>query len=423
MFDLLQKRPKFRLLWAASAISLLGDWLGFVAISRLTLDQGGGPLALAGVYAAHVLPHTWAMPIAGVMADRFDRRRLLIVVPLLQTLITIAMAHAASRHALGLLQALIVVRATIGTCLPPAETAALRHTVEPSELVRANALVGGTWSACFVIGMALGGAIAVFGPGTALLLDSASFFLAALLAMGLPAMIPPESRAKSAPLGLSFVLTIPGDLKRALKYALARPNLLRAMLGKAPVAIGGGVGWILINWVADQAKPLGTAAISLGLLQAVRGAGTGIGPVAFTWFSRGDAPSRNAERFAVLLSFASIVGFSSSASFPKLLVAVTLLWGIGTGTNWVLTAANLQRFAPDDMIGRLSSLDELVTTGCLVLGTFIAGLLLESGVSMPAVAITGVLLSLIFFVWLDQRKATPEHESPGVEVSPSQPPA
>lgn len=419
MFELLQNRPKFRLLWAASAISLLGDWLGFVAISRLTLDQGGGPLALAGIYAAHVLPHTWAMPIAGVMADRFDRRRLLLVVPLLQTLLTIAMAFAASRHSLGALQALIVIRATIGTCLPPAETAALRHTVETSELVRANALMGGTWSVCYVLGMALGGALAVLGPATALLLDAGSFFLAGLLAAGLPTMIPPESAAKSTPLGLSFVLTIPRDLKRAFKHALERPNLLRAMLGKAPVAIGGGVGWILINWVADQAKPLGTAAISLGILQAVRGAGTGIGPVAFTWFSHGAAPSRNAERFAVFLSFTSIIAFSTLASFPKMLVAVTLLWGTGTGANWVLTAANLQRFAPDDMIGRLASLDELATTACLVLGTFVAGLLLESGFAMSTVALIGMSLGTVLMVWLDQQKASPMVEPAVVEASSS----
>lgn len=406
MFELLLRRPRFLRLWAAGSISLLGDWLGFVAISRLILDKGGGPLALSLVYAAHVLPHTWAMPIAGVIADRFDRKRLLMLVPILQGSLTIAMAGAAAYGSIGLLQALVVVRATFSTALPPAETAALRHTVEPDELVKANALLGGTWSVAYVIGMAIGGAIAVFGPSVALLLDAGSFFLAALMASTLPSMLPPESNRRETFNFSSFVVNIPRDLRNAFDHARGDAELFRAVLGKAPVAIGGGVGWILINLVADRAQPLGTAAMSLGILQAVRGAGTGIGPVGATWYSKGQTPSRTLERLAVALSFGSILLFSMVPTMPTLLVAMALFWGIGTGTNWVLTAANLQRQAPDSMIGRLSSIDELFTTGSLVFGTFVAAALLEAGLSMPQVAATGIGLGTLVFVWLDQRQAT-----------------
>lgn len=406
MFDLLLRRPRFLRLWAASSVSLLGDWLGFVAISRLILDKGGGPLALSLVYAAHVLPHTWAMPIAGVIADRFDRRRLLMFVPILQGLLTIAMAGAAARGSLGLLQALVVVRATFSTALPPAEAAALRHTVESNELVKANAILGGTWSVAYVIGMAIGGAIAVFGPSVALLLDAGSFFLAALLASTLPKMLPPETNLRESFNAFSFVTNIPRDMKNAFDHARGNADLFRAVLGKTPVAIGGGVGWIILNLVADRVHPLGTAAISLGILQAVRGAGTGIGPVGATWYSKGQTPSRTLERLAVTVSFSSIFLFSLVPTIPWLLVLMTLFWGIGTGTNWVLTAANLQRQAPDSMIGRLASIDELFTTGSLVLGTFIAAALLEMGLSMPHVAAIGIGLGTLVFLWLDLRPAT-----------------
>lgn len=406
MFELLLLRPRFRRLWAAGSVSLLGDWLGFVAISRLILDKGGGPLALSMVYAAHVLPHTWAMPIAGVIADRFDRRRLLTFIPLLQGLLTIAMAGAAAKDALEWLQILIVVRATFSTVMPPAEAAALRHTVEPNELVQANALLGGTWSVAYVIGMAIGGAIAVFGPSIALLLDAGSFFLAALLASTLPTMLPPETNRRDAFNLSSFIVNIPRDSRIAFDHARSDADLFRAMLGKAPVAIGGGFGWILLNLVADRAHPLGSAAMSLGILQAVRGAGTGIGPIGASWYSKGQTPSRMLERLAVVVSFASIVFFSMVPEIPWLLVAMTLFWGIGTGTNWVLTAANLQRHAPDSMIGRLSSLDELFATGCFVFGTIGAAVLLEAGFSMPQVAAIGIGLGSLLFVWLDQRQPT-----------------
>lgn len=406
MFDLLLRRPRFLRLWAAGSVSLLGDWLGFVAISRLILEQGGGPVALSMVYAAHVLPHTWAMPIAGVIADRFDRRRILVFVPFLQSLLTVAMASAAAHKSLDLLQALVIVRATFSTALPPAEAAALRHTVESDELVQANAILGGTWSAAYVIGMAIGGAIAVLGPSVALLLDAGSFFLAALLASTLPTMLPPETNLREKFNVSSFALNIPRDMKKAFDHARGNADLFRAVLGKVPVAMGGGVGWIVLNLVADRVHPLGTAAISLGILQAVRGAGTGIGPIAATWYSKGQTPSRMLERLAVALSFASILLFSLVPTIPWLLILMTLFWGIGTGTNWVLTAANLQRQAPDSMIGRLSSIDELFTTGSLVLGTFIAAFLLEMGLSMPQVAAIGIALGGLVFMWLDLRQTT-----------------
>lgn len=412
MFELLSRRPFFRILWAAGAISLIGDWLGFVAISRLTLDQGGGPMTLALVFAAHTLPHTWAMPIAGVIADRFDRRTLLLTVPIIQAMLTVAMAMVAMRGALIPLQALVIVRATIGACMPPAEAAALRHTVEPSELVRANALLGGTWSVAYVAGMALGGTLAVLGPTVALLLDAASFGLTALIATRLPSMPPtPDAGADArATQWREFFLTMPRDLKNAFHHARIRPSLFRAMLGKTPVAIGGGAGWMLLNLVADHAKPLGTAAMSLGILQAIRGAGTGIGPVCVAWFTRGATPSRTIERLAVLLSFSSIIVFSWIQSSPVMLLVTTLLWGIGTGTNWVLSSANMQRLAPDDMIGRLSSIDELWTTACMVFGAIIAALLLDRGWSMLEVAAIGIGLGTAVFVWLDQRNPTTPNE-------------
>lgn len=417
MFELLVRRPRFRLLWAAGAISLIGDWLGFVAISRLALDQGGGPLSLALVYAAHILPHTWALPITGVVADRFDRRRLLVMVPLIQAVLTAAMAIVASRGALGALQVLVVIRATFAAFLPPAETAALRHTVEPDELVRANALLGGTWSMAYVVGMALGGAIAVLGPGMALLLDAGSFALASFMMAGLPAMRPPIENGSRPILDRSFVLTIPRDLKNAFDHARARSDLFRAMLGKAPVALAGGAGWILLNLVADHAKPLGTAAMSLGIMQAVRGAGTGIGPMSVAWISRGTTPSRTIERVAVLTTFASIVVFTWSASVPVLLLVMTLFWGMGTGTNWVVASANLQRLAPDSMIGRLSSIDELWVTACLVLGAVIAALFLEAGLTMTQVALAGTGLGMVLFVWLDQRAPTAAKELASADAS------
>src|SRR5262245_23484063 len=97
MLRLLRLRPAFRRLWLAGIVSLVADWLGFVAVSLLALDRGGGPGALALVLAVHALPHALFAPIAGAIADRFDRRRVLLAAPIAQASLTALMALAAAR--------------------------------------------------------------------------------------------------------------------------------------------------------------------------------------------------------------------------------------------------------------------------------------------------------------------------------------
>ncbi|UQA62532.1 MFS transporter [Polyangium aurulentum] len=399
MLSLLRRRPAFRRLWLAATVSLIGDWLGFVAVSLLALDQGGGALALALVYAAHSVPHALLTPVGGVLVDRLDRRRLLIAVPLVQALLTVGMALAAVRGAIGLVQALVLVR-TAGTAfMLPAEAAALRHTVEPEELMRANAIISGTWSVTFVAGMALGGALAVLGPVPAIIVDAFSFLLAAALLWSLPPMRAVQEEGASR-VGLGRLLAaIPGDSWKALVHALEHGPIMRAVFSKTPVAVASGAGWVVLNMVANEAKPFGSAAISLGVLQAVRGAGTGLGPFGVSFLPSEGRAAKVVPYVIILVAFTGISLFPLAQGAPALLLLLALLWGIGTGTNWVMSSAALQQKAPDSMIGRLASLDDLGATSAIVTGALVGGALLEHGAaSKLAVAAGSSLIGL--FGWL-----------------------
>lgn len=165
MRSLLARRPSFRRLWLAGATSLVGDWLSFVAVGMLAMDGGGGgALALAVVLAAHLLPAALLSPVWGAVVDRFDRRRLLVGADLAASVVTLGMVGAAAAGWLGALQLLLLARSAISAIVPPAETAALRHVVAPDELAPANAILAGTWSVAYVLGMALGGVAATLGP-------------------------------------------------------------------------------------------------------------------------------------------------------------------------------------------------------------------------------------------------------------------
>ena len=387
--SLLRRHRGFGRLWAAGAVSLCGDWLSFVAVSVLALTSGGGPFALALVFAAHALPGAALAPVAGALVDRFDRRKVLIAADALAALVTGAMAVAAALHAFVAVQMLLLVRSAITSAVPPAESAAVRRLVGPGDLVAANAILAATWSVAYVAGMALGGAAALLGPTLALALDAGSFAIAAAI----HATLPPLPVAREDSRLLAVVRAVPRDTVLALRAAAAHRPLLTAVLAKTPLALAAGAAWIALNLVGAEAQPFGAAALSFGILQAIRGAGTGIGPIAATALAgRGVAAAhlQNAARTLML----GAVAWLAIARDPVSLTAVALVWGIGTGTNWVMAHTELQRHATDLVIGRLAAFDELLVTIGMTLGAFVgAAAAVASGAGASALA--GVALGLL----------------------------
>jgi MFS family permease len=193
-FALIHRNAAFRRLWAAGAVSLVGDWLSFVAVATLALGSGGGAFALALVFAAHALPGALLAPIAGAIVDGFDRRRVLIVADLLAAIATLAMMAAALAGATFVIPLLLLVRSAIVALVPPGESAAVRGLVAEDELLSANSLLASTWSVAYVVGMALGGVATLLGAAIALALDAASFAIAAALHARLPPLPMPARR-------------------------------------------------------------------------------------------------------------------------------------------------------------------------------------------------------------------------------------
>src|SRR4029079_7882803 len=124
-----------------------------------------------------------------------------------------------------------------------------------------------------------------------------------------PSMQPEGADVARAPATFALLAAVKGDMFAALRHAYARPELFRAVFAKAPIALAGGGGWVALNLVAGRLGPLGSAAISLGVLQAVRGAGTGLGPMAAAaWIKRGRS-AKLAAHAAALLTFGAIAVF------------------------------------------------------------------------------------------------------------------
>ncbi|WP_437333451.1 MFS transporter [Sorangium sp. So ce394] len=415
--SLLRRRPQFRRVWLSEIVSLLGDWMSFVAVSLLALGgEGGGVVALALVMVGHHLPNALFAPVAGVLADRLDRRWLLVATSVAQGALTVAMLGAAVLGSVAAVQVLVFVRASVGALRLPAQSAVLRHVVAEDELLEANAIASATWSVMFAVGMAAGGLIASLGPAAALALDAASFGLSALFLWGLPPMV-----AEGRPEGgvLSALASVRRDIALAWKHAWDRPPLLDAVLAKTPVHLANGGALLLLNLVAAERAFAGTAALTLGVLQCVRGAGTGVGPLVGVALVRRGLRGELAATGAAWTTFAAIAAFSVT-QHAAALIAVALVWGLGSGANWVLSSAEIQRLSPDRFVGRLSAIDNLVLTVGLC-ATSLGGAVLVERVGAPGVAawlgLGAGVLAWIGSQWMLRRRAAAVRGRGAAEVA------
>jgi MFS family permease len=394
----LRENPGFARLWFAEAVSLVGDWCSVVAISVLAVQQGGGngALAVGLTLAAHELPMALMRPIAGVLADRFDRRNLLIGMHIAQTLLTALMVERAIAGDVPALQVLVWCRSTIGGLDWPARAGAIRRLVPQEDALAAHALGGATWSAMYAVGMGLGGLLATVGVPFALALDAGTFLLGAALIATLPAM--PTRGTGDVTLSRA-VQAARADLSEAARMAWADPALLRAVCSKTPLALAGGAGVVLLNLIARDVPFAGATATTLGALQAARGVGTGVGPLIAARLGG----SLAVWQASAWVSFAAIALLILPLP-GTILLAVTFVWGCGTGANWMMSSASLQQQAPDATLGRLSGLDMLLVESSFAASAVLAGLLVEQIDDRSATVWVGVALGVAS--WLAVRAAT-----------------
>lgn len=405
---LLRRRPHLRRLWLSAVVSLIGDWLTFVTIAVLSLEASEGPLVLVATLAVHQLPAAIFGAFAGTIVDRVDRRRLLVVANLAQMTLTLLGALALGLPVIAF-QGIVLLRSTVAAFVIPAEVAAMRRVVAPDELADANALFATTWSLAFVIGMAAGGLLAELGPTWALCLDALTFVFAAAMAWGLPSMVPERE------IPARYSLT--GELREALALTNDEPRLLPVLLAKLPPGLAWGAAWLALHLVAERLHPFGTVAVSIGVLQAVRGAGTGVGPIVASRALR--LGRSEAELLALALGLLCVVVpiFVTAAS-PLWLLGAVFLWGAGSGASWVISSTLLQRIAGDGRIGRLTALDELANTLSMQLSALAAAIAVTLGRSIAEAAV--VPLSLAVVIGALNLRALARAKSPDIAAAPAE---
>jgi predicted MFS family arabinose efflux permease len=288
--------------------------------------------------------------------------------------------------------------------VPPAEAAAVRRLVDTDELAEANAMLALTWSATNVIGMSLGGLVASLGPAVALAIDAATFGLAALVHATLPSMAVSRDDLTSNDDVVSALRATPRDATLALRDATGDRELFSALLGKAPFALASGAAWVAMNALVFSHGRASDASVVVGVLLAIRGAGTGIGPAVTARLAKRGLSDRRSEHLARGVLVGSFLALAFVVDRTAL-AAVALVWGMATGTNWVLSHTRLQARASDRVLGRLAAFDELLVAVATSAGAIFGALVTESA-SPRLSALTCVPLAIV--AWTVARLATDE---------------
>jgi hypothetical protein len=277
----------------------------------------------------------------------------------------------------------------------------ISNIVPASDLVTANALDGFTWSTMLAIGALLGGiAAAAFGLTTAFVLDAFSFVLSAWFVLRIGA-VPRPTVDGGARAGLfQFV--------DGLAYLRQRPFILGVALVKAGGALVWGIANVLEIPLAQQVFPLnGNGTLTLGILYATVGIGTGLGPLLLR---RWVGDERNGLLWGITVSFLGLslgiigLGFAPSLGW---VLASTLLRSLGSGSLWVFSTVLLQRMVADDFRGRVFAFDFAVLTLTQSIGTLWAGMAMDRwqmGVQQVflAAGATGVVVTLLW-AWFQTR--------------------
>jgi MFS family permease len=379
-------RP-FHLILLALATSALGDWLYNVALLALVFGRTGSATWVALTTAARVLPIVVLGPLGGVLADRHDRRALMIAADAVRMAVMVALAVVAAAGLPILLAPILAALATAAsTVTSPSVGASTARLVEDDELQRANALRAAIGQGAIVAGPAVGAAVlALADPAVAILLNAITFAVsaAAVLAIGRNDAFQPRPRAEG---DVPSLLAEVNAGARALRGA---PTAVR--LVAADVLCSGVYGLLTVLLVL-VGRHVGAGDGGYGILLGGFGAG---GLVGAAIMSRVDTPAtwRRTLAVALLLVAASMAALGQSTSIAQALV-LAVLGGGGMIVGEVLSETALPRMLDEAVLGRAYGLAVPVSLGGIVLGSLAAGPLVSLFGLHGAFAAAGAFVAL-----------------------------
>ncbi len=364
-------RP-FHLLITSLAVSSSGDWLYNVALLALVYERTGSATWVSLTTAARVLPMVALGPLGGVLADRYDRRRLMVGADLIRAGLMVLLGIVAAAGLPILLAPILAAGATTaGVVYPSCVAACTARFVAGQELQQANAVRSAVGQAAIVVGPALGALMMVVaGPSVSILLNALTFIASALAVAAIRAgekFAPPERG------GEEQMPSVLADIRSGARALRGAPAAIRLV---AADVLGSTVYGILTVTLVLVSRKVGAGTGGYGLLLGGFGVG---GVIGASVAARLDAPSRwrRTLAFAMLLVGIPMVALGFVPTLAGA-VALAMLGGGGMIVGEVLSETALPRMLDDEVLARAYGLVFPISISGIVAGSLIAGPLVSA---------------------------------------------
>jgi predicted MFS family arabinose efflux permease len=386
--DLLRRNRSFRQLWLGQVVSQMGDWFNTIALYTIILRLTGSGRDVGLLLVARFVPSFLFGPISGVVADRFSRRRIMIVSDLLRAFVVLGFLFVRRADQLWIIYVLTVFQLGLSTFFEPAKTAAIPSVVEDRELVAANAISSVTWSVMLTLGAAIGGVMTdLFGTDVAFILDAWTYLLSAALIASI--RVPKRKKRERQKLSLGRILGITETIE-GIRYVKDRPRVLAVLLVKPAWGLGGGI-LTLLAVFGERIFPIGKgAAGGIGVLFAARGIGTAVGPIVARRVSgEGEKRMQAAIGISFLIAGVFYIAFGSATSFVFALIVLGIAH-CGGSILWVFSTVMLQRAVADSFRGRVFAAELALLTLTMAASNYATGELLDHFRVSPRVVTIGI---------------------------------
>lgn len=404
---LVRDHPDWRYLWFGQIVSLLGDWFNLIASASLLAKLTESGIALGALFVIRMLAPFLVSPFAGVLTDRYNRKHILIGCDIARVLVVAGFLFVREPSDAWLLYALTAIQLAIGGVFFTARRSITPDIVPEHALGAANAVGSATWSVMLAFGAAAGGLVSgTLGIYPAFAIDSATFVLSALLIAKVGYAPSPGIDADDRSLTAGLRQYVDG-----FRYLRRAPDILAIATHKSSLSLFLSMMLEIVQVrISQEIFPIGKeGGIALGLMYAISGVGSGLGPIAARAFT-GDR--RQAMQVAIFFGYLIGIGgfwiISTLHSFPVVLLG-GLIRSFGTGIVWVFSTTLLLQLVPNEVRGRTFSIEHAGFTLFGAIASAAAGLLIDVFPGVPEMlrwmSIPALVPAVLWAIWIRREAA------------------
>ena len=393
---LLRRNPDFSRLYLALLIAFAADWFATVALIDLVLETTDSTAAASVILVLQMAPFLVATPIAGMFADRFDRRIMLAGANVARGIVCIGLLFAVDAETVWIAFAVVALLAFGAAFFEPTVSASLPNLVDRDDLPTANALIGSAWGTMVAFGAAAGGLVAAtVGREVTFLMYPVLFFISGALVWSVRRTMrePNAAAPEDVPHGISGLVSTVTET-----VALARQDHAVASLLLTKPTFGVATG--IVHMLAITSDDIwGAGQLGVGLLFAARGLGALVGPFLARTFAVDDMS--RLLRGISLAFVVYLVGYALLPLSPVIWAAAVFVFvgHVGGGAQWTLSSFGLQRTTPDRVRGRVFAVDFGLALAISSVSTLTAGWLAGTIGPLPTLYVMLGAMAVTVVVW------------------------